>query len=108
MLEAMRPGSVIVDLAIEAGGNVEGAVSGRTVVKHGVKIIGEPNLPAQVAADASLMFSRNAAAFLELIVKDGKLDPKWDDEVVKAIAVTHGGEIRHQPTADAIAAKEAS
>jgi NAD(P) transhydrogenase subunit alpha len=108
MLKAMRPGSVIVDLAVEAGGNVEGSAIGKTVVKHGVSIIGEPNLPAGVAADASLMFSRNAAAFLELIVEGGKLEPKWDDEVVKAIAVTHGGAIRHQPSADAIAAKGAS
>ena len=62
MIKAMSPGSVIVDLAVEMGGNVEGAKSGETVEKHGVKIIGEPNLAAMVGADASRMFARNVAA----------------------------------------------
>jgi NAD(P) transhydrogenase subunit alpha len=107
MMAAMRPGSVIVDLAVEMGGNVEGAVSGETVEVNGVKIIGEPNLPAQCAEHASRMFGRNVAAFLELVVRDGKLDPDWEDECVKGTAVTHGGDIRHEAAAEALSAKGA-
>jgi len=108
MIAAMPPSSVIVDLAVEMGGNVEGVESGKTVVKHGVKVIGEPNLPAQVAGDASHMFARNANAFIELLVDDGKIAPKWDDECVKGTLVTRDGEIRHAPSAEALSAKGAS
>lgn len=108
MIKVMPPGSVIVDLAVEMGGNVEGSVSGETVVRHGVKIIGEPNLPAQVAGDASQMFARNTNAFLELLIKDGKIVPKWDDECVAGTIVTRDGEIRHLPSAEALSTKGAS
>ena len=93
MLEAMRQGSVIVDLAVEMGGNIEGSVSGETVEVNGVKIIGEPNLPALCPEHASRMFGRNVSAFLELIVKEGKLEPDWEDECVQGTAVTHDGEL---------------
>src|SRR5499427_6927018 len=73
MVASMRPGSVIVDLAIEQGGNVEGAVLGKTVVtKNGVIILGSPNLPGRIAADASNLYGRNLLAFVGLLIKDGK------------------------------------
>jgi hypothetical protein len=81
----MKPGSVIVDMAIEQGGNCPLTELGKTVVKHGVHIIGEPNLPALVAADASALYARNVLDFLKLIVdKDGKLAIDREDEIVRA------------------------
>lgn len=108
MVASMHEGSVIVDLAVAMGGNVEGSVAGETVLRHGVKIVGEPNLPALVPHDASRMFARNVVAFVELLVKDGSVAPRWDDEIVKATCVTHGGEIRHQDTARAMESEGAS
>ena len=108
MVSAMKPGSVIVDLAVAAGGNVEGAVAGETVDVDGVKIIGEPNLTSLVAQDASRMFARNLFNFLELMLADGKLDVERDDECVVATTVTRGGEIRHEASAEAAGAKGAS
>jgi NAD(P) transhydrogenase subunit alpha len=91
---SMRPGSVIVDLAVEQGGNVEGAKAGHTVeTRNGVKIVGIPNLAGRVAADASALYARNLVAFAALLVKDGALAPDLDDEILKAALVTHGGEI---------------
>jgi NAD(P) transhydrogenase subunit alpha len=93
---SMRPGSVIVDLAVEQGGNVEGARAGETVeTANGVKIVGIPNLAGRVAADASALYARNLVAFATLLVKDGKLEPDLEDEILKAALVTHGGEIVH-------------
>ena len=102
MVAAMRPGSVILDMAVEMGGNVEGSEAGKTVKKHGVTILGEPNLPGRVAADSSQMFARNIAAFLELVVKEGKIQPDWEDEVLLATVVTRNGEVAHGPSAEAI------
>jgi NAD(P) transhydrogenase subunit alpha len=91
---SMRPGSVIVDLAVEQGGNVEGAKAGHTVeTRNGVKIVGIANLAGRVAADASALYARNLVAFAALLVKDGALAPDLDDEILKAALVTHGGEI---------------
>jgi NAD(P) transhydrogenase subunit alpha len=106
----MRRGSVIVDLAVEMGGNVEGSVVGETVEVSGVKIIGEANLPARVPGDASRMFARNVQAFLNdvLIDKAGNLVIKWDDEIVKQTVVTHGGEVVHAASREAISAKGTS
>jgi NAD(P) transhydrogenase subunit alpha len=93
---SMRPGSVLVDLAVEQGGNVEGAVAGQTVVTAGgVKIVGIANLAGRVPTDASALYARNLVAFAALLVKDGRLDPDLDDEILKAALVTHGGEITH-------------
>ena len=108
MLAAMPAGSVAVDLAVEMGGNIEGSVAGETVTKHGVTIIGEPNLPALVAKDASQMFARNIADFVEPLVKEGKIEPDWEDEIVSATVVTHGGEIRHAASVEALSGKGAS
>ncbi|HEX9174495.1 MAG TPA: Re/Si-specific NAD(P)(+) transhydrogenase subunit alpha [Telluria sp.] len=97
-VRAMKPGSVIVDMAVEQGGNVEGVELGKTVVKHGVHIIGEPNLAAQVPADASALYARNVLDFLKLIlVKDEasgeeRLVIDRNDEIVKATLVCADGE----------------
>jgi NAD(P) transhydrogenase subunit alpha len=94
---SMKPGSVIVDLAIEQGGNVEGARLGEAAVtKNGVKILGIPNLPGRIAADASNLYARNLVAFATLLVdKDGKFAPDFEDEILKAALVTRGGKVVH-------------
>ncbi|HEY7053022.1 MAG TPA: Re/Si-specific NAD(P)(+) transhydrogenase subunit alpha [Mycobacterium sp.] len=88
----MAPGSVIVDLAGEAGGNCELTEPGRTVVKHDVTIASPLNLPASMPEHASELYSKNITALLELLVKDGQLAPDFDDEVVSAACVTRGAE----------------
>jgi len=91
---SMRPGSVLVDLAVEQGGNVEGARAGETVeTANGAKILGIPNLAGRVATDASALYARNLVAFATLLVKDGELKPDLEDEILKAALVTHGGDI---------------
>jgi NAD(P) transhydrogenase subunit alpha len=94
-LAAMRPGSVIVDLAAEAGGNVEGTVDGSHVVKHGVTIIGASNLARSLAADASALFARNLYNFLSAFwdKEQGRPVLPDDDEIVKAIRLTRGGKV---------------
>jgi H+-translocating NAD(P) transhydrogenase subunit alpha len=94
MVRSMKPGSVIVDMAVEQGGNCPLSELGRTVVHHGVHIVGEPNLPAMVAADASALYSRNVFDFLKLVVqKDGSLKIDLDDDIVKACLVTRDGAV---------------
>jgi NAD(P) transhydrogenase subunit alpha len=93
---SMRPGSVIVDLAIEQGGNVEGAVLGQVAVTaNGVKILGIPNLPGRIAADASALYAKNLLAFAGLLIKDGALALDLEDEILKAALVAQGGQIVH-------------
>lgn len=94
-IATMRPGSVIVDLAAEAGGNVEGTVSGEHVVKHGVAIIGASNLARSLAADASALFARNLYNFLSAFwdKEQGRPMLPDDDEIVKAIRLTQGGKV---------------
>jgi H+-translocating NAD(P) transhydrogenase subunit alpha len=96
-VKLMKPGSVIVDLAIEQGGNVEGAKLGETAVTaNGVKILGLPNLPGRVAADASALYARNLMAFAALFLdKEGQFAPDYEDEILKASLVTQGGAIVH-------------
>jgi H+-translocating NAD(P) transhydrogenase subunit alpha len=90
---SMRPGSVIVDLAVEQGGNVEGAVAGEVVELHGVKIVGHRNVPSRLAADASALFSRNLFNFLSAFWdKDGGL-PQLDDEIGNAVRLTRDGKV---------------
>jgi NAD(P) transhydrogenase subunit alpha len=94
MVQSMKPGSVIVDMAIEQGGNCELAELGKTVVKHGVNIVGEPNLAALVAADASALYARNVLDFLKLIVDaEGKLTIDPNDEIVAATLVCADGKV---------------
>jgi len=94
----MRPGSVLVDLAVERGGNVEGAKPGKIVTtKNGVKIVGLLNWPSRMASDASNMFARNIKNFLPLVVaEDGSYAPNWDDEIIQGCALTRDGEIVHE------------
>jgi NAD(P) transhydrogenase subunit alpha len=94
---SMRPGSVILDLAVEQGGNVEGVRLGETVVAAGgVKILGHANLPGRVAADASALYARNLMAFTGLLVdKQGVLAPDYEDEILKAALVVRGGAVVH-------------
>jgi NAD(P) transhydrogenase subunit alpha len=94
-IASMRPGSVIVDLAAEAGGNVEGTVSGESVSKHGVTIIGASNLSRTLPADASALFARNLYNFLSAFWAEDQSCPVLpdDDEIVKAIRLTQGGKV---------------
>ncbi|CDX42182.1 nicotinamide nucleotide transhydrogenase, subunit alpha1 [Mesorhizobium plurifarium] len=104
MVASMKPGSVIVDLAVERGGNVEGAVPGKVVTtENGVKIVGHLNVPGRVAASASLLYAKNLYAFLETMVdKTTKtLAIKRDDELVKATMLTDGGKVVHPAFAKA-------
>jgi proton-translocating NAD(P)+ transhydrogenase subunit alpha len=103
MVKSMKRGSVIIDLAVEAGGNVEGAKADETVEIDGVKVIGYSNMAGRVAVDASALYARNLLNFIQpLVEKDGegegampalKLD--WEDEILKAVVLTRGGEIVH-------------
>jgi NAD(P) transhydrogenase subunit alpha len=97
MVKAMKPGSVIVDMAAPAGGNCPLTEAGRTVVKHGVTIVGETNLPALVATDSSALYARNLLDFLKLIVtKEGALSIPADDDIVTACLMTQGGEVKRK------------
>src|SRR5207249_5197446 len=89
----MRPGSVIVDLAAEAGGNCELTQADTVVVAHDVTIHGPTNLPATMPVHASQLYARNVTELLRELVKDGALALDFDDEVVKGACVTHGGEV---------------
>ena len=93
----MKPGSVLIDLAVEAGGNVEGAKAGEVVTTaNGVQIVGHTNLPGRIASDASSLYAKNLVAFVGLMIKDGALALDLDDEILKASAVTHGGAVVHE------------
>ena len=87
-VRAMRPGSVIVDLAAETGGNCELTEPGREIDEGGVTIVGLTNLPSTMPTHASQLLSRNIAALVALLVRDGALDPDWDDEIVSGACVT--------------------
>jgi len=97
-IATMRPGSVIVDMAASAGGNVEGTVAGQSVEKHGVSIIGASNLARSLAADASALFARNLYNFLSAFWNKEQGAPVLpdDDELVKGIRLTHGGKVVHE------------
>ncbi len=92
-IATMRPGSVIVDLAVEAGGNVEGAVPGEVVERHGVRIIGHRNMPSRLAADASALFARNLYNFLAAFWDKEAGRPVLDAEIGDAIRLTRGGQV---------------
>lgn len=93
-VRGMKPGAVIVDLAVETGGNCELSEAGADVVKHGVRLIGPVNLPSTLPFHASQMYARNVSSFLALLVKDGALRLDFDDEIVRDTCVTHAGEVR--------------
>jgi H+-translocating NAD(P) transhydrogenase subunit alpha len=97
MVESMKPGSVIVDLAVERGGNCEGAKPGEVADHNGVKIVGYLNVPGRLPASASSLYARNLYAFVETLVDKStkQLAVKWDDELVKATALTKDGAVIH-------------
>jgi NAD(P) transhydrogenase subunit alpha len=97
MVESMKPGSVIVDLAVERGGNVEGAEPGKVALVNGVKIVGHLNVPGRLAATSSALYAKNLLAFVETLVdKDKKaVNVKWDDELVTATLLTKDGAVVH-------------
>jgi len=97
MVKTMKPGSVLVDLAVERGGNIEGVRNDETVEIEGVKIVGFSNLAGRVAASASGLYARNLLSFIETMVDkaNNKLAVNWDDELVKATALTKDGAVIH-------------
>jgi NAD(P) transhydrogenase subunit alpha len=97
MVASMRPGSVIVDLAVERGGNVEGVQAGSIAQVGGVKIVGHQNVPGRLAASASALYAKNLLTFVETLIdkKEKKLAVNWDDELVKATLLTRDGAVVH-------------
>src|SRR4030095_3424160 len=110
MVQGMRPGSVVVDLAAESGGNVEGSIPGQDIHIPTADGQGEVSLvwlkdPASaMPADASRLFAKNVANLIALMTREGVVAPDFDDEVVAGTCLTHDGEVRHAPTASALAA----
>lgn len=101
-VERMRPGSVVVDIAAEQGGNCELTRAGEVVLHNGVSIVGPVNLPAQLAYNASEMYSRNLLNFLKPAIQEAMLKIDWSDEVFAQSCLTHEGEIKHEPTRKAL------
>jgi NAD(P) transhydrogenase subunit alpha len=97
MVKSMKPGSVLVDLAVERGGNVEGVSPGEVVEIGGVKIVGYTNVAGRVAASASALYARNLFNFIETMIDKANkaLAVNWDDELVKATALTKDGAVIH-------------
>jgi NAD(P) transhydrogenase subunit alpha len=97
MVKSMRPGSVLVDLAVERGGNVEGAKLGQVAEVNGVKIVGYANVPGRLAASSSALYAKNLLTFLETMIdkKEKKLAINWDDELIKGTALTRDGAVIH-------------
>jgi len=97
MVKSMKAGSVIVDLAVERGGNVEGAKAGEVTEVNGVKIVGHTNVAGRLAASASSLYAKNLYNFLDILVdkKAKTLAVNWDDEIVKATALTKDGAVVH-------------
>ncbi|RTL97171.1 NAD(P) transhydrogenase subunit alpha, partial [Ancylobacter aquaticus] len=111
MVAAMKPGSILIDLAVERGGNVEGAVPGEVATTaNGVKIVGHLNVPGRLAATASQLYAKNLYAFVETLIDKGTkaLAVKWDDELVKATLLTKDGAVVHPGFAPAAPAADAS
>jgi NAD(P) transhydrogenase subunit alpha len=98
----MKPGAVIIDLAAETGGNCELTKPGETVIENNVKIVGPINLPASLGRHASEMYARNLFNFIKPAIEDGELNIDWEDEVFAQSALTRDGEIKHEPTREAI------
>lgn len=97
MVRSLKPGSVIIDLAVERGGNVEGARAGEVVTVNGVKIVGHNNVPSRLAATSSTLYAKNLLAFTEQLVSKETKDIaiNWDDEIIKATALTRDGSVIH-------------
>ena len=97
MVKSMKPGSVIVDLAVEQGGNCPLSELGKVVEKHGVKLVGHANVPSRLSADSTALYAKNLLNFVTLLIdKDSKqLKINWEDEIVKGVALTKGGQVIH-------------
>jgi NAD(P) transhydrogenase subunit alpha len=106
-VENMKPGAVIVDLAGESGGNVEVTEAGKTVERHGVKVIAPTNLPGEMPDHASQLYARNVQSLLDLMVKEGNLELDFEDEVIAGACITRGGEIVHEGAKQAAGAPAA-
>jgi NAD(P) transhydrogenase subunit alpha len=102
-VKAMKPGSVIVDLAAETGGNCALTVPGEVVVRDGVTIVGTTNLPSTMPYHASQLYSRNVFTLLAHLMKDGNVQFDYDDQITRDTTLTHDGEITHEPTRAALA-----
>ncbi len=102
MVEGMKAGAVIVDLAVEQGGNCELSKAGEDVDHGGVLILGPRNLPAETPVDASQLYARNVWALLQEMIKEGELVLDLEDEVLDGALLTHDGEVRHAPTREAL------
>ena len=102
VVERMRPGSVVVDIAAEQGGNCELTRTGEIVEHQGVKVIGPINLPGDLAYNASEMYARNLLNFLKPALDKGELKIDWNDEVFAQSCLTHAGQIKHEPTRKAV------
>jgi NAD(P) transhydrogenase subunit alpha len=102
MVEQMRPGSVVVDLAAETGGNVEGSVAGEVVRIGQAQVWGGSNVPAQLPGPASKLYAQNILNLVTLMTREGAFDPDFDDEIVAGACVTRGGQILHEPTRAAV------
>jgi NAD(P) transhydrogenase subunit alpha len=98
MVAAMKPGSVVVDLAAESGGNVEGAKPGEEITVGDATVWGGRNVPSQLPGQASQLYGTNVVNLLLLMQSDGELRPDFDDEIIAGCCVTHAGEVRHAPT----------
>lgn len=99
-VEAMKPGSVVIDLAAESGGNVEGSVVGEEVAVGGAHLWGARNVPSQLPVHASRLYAANVVNLVLLMTDDGKVAPDLSDEIVDGACVTHEGQVRHAPTRD--------
>jgi H+-translocating NAD(P) transhydrogenase subunit alpha len=102
MVASMKPGSVIVDMAAEMGGNVEGTEPGKEVVRHGVTIIGLTNLPATMPASATQMYAKNMQTLVHHLLKDGAINLDFSDEITRGATITHGGKVVNEATAKAL------
>lgn len=102
MVEQMKPGSVVVDLAAESGGNVQGSVAGKVVRIGHAQVWGGDNVPSQMPGPASKLYAQNLLSLLTLMTSEGEFAPDFEDEVVAGAAVTHAGRIMHEPTREAI------
>jgi NAD(P) transhydrogenase subunit alpha len=103
MVKGMKAGSVIVDLAAATGGNCQLTENNKTIVAHGVTIIGNSNLQSTIPFDASKMFGKNIINFLKnMLSKEGKIELNFGDEIISGTCIAHAGEVRHKPTLDLI------
>ena len=100
MIAQMKPGSVVVDMAAEQGGNCEGSEAGKDVVRNGVTIIGPTNLPSTMPVHASQMYAKNLLTLVQYLVKEGALNLNFEDDIISSTCVTHAGEVRNQRVRD--------